>query len=100
MGNANYIKTLTKCEGCRHRSEVCVNVDREVPHPLECTPGRPLDTEPRQVARSPRLTCPDCGRTWAHTPDTLVEAVNQTIARGGWGAFIRGGGVEVLCRVA
>ncbi len=100
MREANFVKTVTLCEACRGRSDACVKVDREVPKPLGCTPGRPLGIESRLVTHSPRLTCPDCGRTWIHTPDSLVEAVNKAVARGGWGEFMRDGGVVVVCKAA
>lgn len=39
MGPHNFVHTILRCQ--RHHSDasLCVNVDREVPEPLRCTPG-------------------------------------------------------------
>ncbi len=98
--NANRVKVNLHCDGCPEITHACVAVDREVPEPLRCGGGSALPTSGSGGHYPPHLSCGHCGRPWVFTSESLTEEVNQLVHRGGWGEFIRHGGVDVRCRLA
>lgn len=86
----NHINVIVRCGGCGNQMAWCVQVERQVPDPIRCTPG------PGR-ARSDRVKCSRCGRTCFERVKQLVAEV-QRRASGGWGEHIQNGGVLINCQ--
>jgi hypothetical protein len=86
-----HVKVRLDCRGARQGIDLCVQVERQVPEPLRCTPGggRPVGsgTGPSFCAECDDLL-KDGSRLRAHIND---------LTRGGWGRWVRVGSVVIGC---
>lgn len=84
---SNYTKVRVECRTRQQSTPVCVQVPRNVPEPLECTPSGgsgggnlPLCPEGRRLFEPGRLS-----------------AIVDDLTHGGWGQHIQAGAVVVRC---
>ena len=95
---ADYVKVKLLCDRCRDVMDLCVQVDRNVPEPLSCTPGggRPVGGAPDGGSS---MSCSICGMPWRMDLARLLERVNEETRRG-WGEHVRDGAVVLRCPAA
>lgn len=67
----------------------CVHVDRNVPDPLRCSPGR-------GGGGAPEIRCGGCSAPCFRHVQDLKRAVAAAVG-GGWGPHVKRGAIEIEC---
>jgi hypothetical protein len=93
----DYVKVRLVCDRCREVVDLCVQVERNVPDPISCSPGGGPVGGAQSGGSS--LSCSICGIPWHLDVARLVERVNAETRRG-WGEHIRDGAVVLRCPAA
>ena len=95
--SGKHVKVKLVCERCRHVMDLCVLVHRNVPQPIECSPGAPISGG---GGGNPfTLSCPSCGLSWQMSVSEMQDRVDD-ITRRGWGQHVRDGAVVLHCPAA
>lgn len=95
--NAAYVKVQLLCDRCREVVDLCVQVKRNVPQPLACSPGGPVSGD--GGGGDTDMACAICGLPWRMDTSLLLERVNDATRRG-WGEHVRTGAVVLRCPAA
>lgn len=87
----DWVKVKLICDRCSTVVDLCSPVSRNVPGPLECTPGGAPAGSPGGDG-NPWAACSICDLPWHLDSARLHELVNDA-ARGGWGEHMRKGAI-------
>lgn len=90
MAPHNFVSVDLVCGGCGHRWRWCVQVERNVPEPIRCTPGGGGGGGPTAIM------CPSCGRQCFGSPTDLRLVVDGEL-RGRMDRHIKAGAVVITC---